>query len=224
MPKSKGKRSKKRKRAEGKAEAASDRHSKEAPYLGEPLPPNEPLPPPPELLSNLTIGLNDTTRRLEALSLQSLPKAYPASLQPSNTAAPPSKPTPHFVAIFVPRDEQPSLLHAHLPTLTVTASFANPNLPQTRLVGLPKGAESRMATALGLPRVGFVGLMEHAPHASALVNFVREHVPVVEAAWLDEVKAGVYLPVNITARNTSAPVKSKKPNEKGEETKKGKST
>ncbi|KAI9723364.1 MAG: hypothetical protein M1812_001248 [Candelaria pacifica] len=217
ISKSKGKRSKKRKRAEAKATVAFDSHIENASSFGAPL--LSTVPPPPELLSSLTIGFNSITRHLEALSLESLPKACAAHPRPPNPSASQATPTPHLAAIFVPRDAQPPLLHAHLPTLTVTASLSNPTLPQTRLVSLPKAAESKMMAALGLPCVGFVGLMESAPNASSLVDFVREHVSIVEAAWLKEVRAGVYLPVNINMISTTTPLRSKTTKDDGTEAK-----
>ncbi len=222
ISKSKGKRSKKRKRAEAKTKTntALDGHAEDVSSLSEPLPSIE--SPAPELLYHLTIGINSTTRHLERLSQQSLPEAYPAHLRPSNPLAPQSTLAPRLAAIFVPRDAQPSLLHAHLPLLTVTASLASPTLPHIRLVGLPKVAENRMAAALGLPRVGFVGLMEDAPNARSLIDFVREQVPAVEAAYLNEISAGVYLPVNINAISTSAPVRPKKTKDEGTDAKHGK--
>jgi ribonuclease P/MRP protein subunit POP3 len=86
--------------------------------------------------------------------------------------------------VFVSRSSQPSLLHAHLPLLTVTASLSHPEKPPIVLVTLPKGAESRLVSALGVPRVGVVGLSEGAPGSKVLVEFVREKVKAVDAEWL----------------------------------------
>ena len=86
--------------------------------------------------------------------------------------------------------------------LIFTASLAHPNLPPTRLVTLPKGSESRLCEALGLPRVSFIGILENAPHSKGLIELVRGSVPEIEIPWLTEVKRGEYLGVKINAIET----------------------
>jgi hypothetical protein len=115
----------------------------------------------------------------------------------------------HFSAIFVPRSSQPPILHAHLPQLVVTASLANPELPATRLVQLPKGCDARLSEALGLPRFSFIGLLDGAPHSKSLVDIVRESVPEIEIPWLKEAKKSVYMPVKINAIESFVPVAQK---------------
>jgi hypothetical protein len=112
----------------------------------------------------------------------------------------------HFSAIFVPRSSQPPLLHAHLPQLVTTASLANPELPATRLVQLPKGCEARLSEALGLPRVSFIGILHGAPHSNSLVDLVRDCVPEIEVPWLEEAKKSVYLPLKVNAIESFVPV------------------
>lgn len=116
----------------------------------------------------------------------------------------------HFSAIFVPRSSQPPILHAHLPQLVVTASLANPELPVTRLVQLPKGCDARLSEALGLPRVSFIGILDGAPHSKSLIDLVRGCVPEIEIPWLAEAKKPVYLPVKINAIESFAPVVAQK--------------
>ena len=86
-----------------------------------------------------------------------------------------------------------------MPLLTATASLATPTTSPIRLVTLPKGAEARLCAALALPRVGFLGLMDGAPHATPLVEYVREHVPSVEVPWLKEAAVAKYLPLKVSA-------------------------
>ena len=60
-----------------------------------------------------------------------------------------------MAAVFVcTADGQPSDLHAHLPVLCKLA--AQDGKP-VKLVPLPKGAETRLAEALGLPRRAISG-------------------------------------------------------------------
>jgi hypothetical protein len=54
----------------------------------------------------------------------------------------------HFSAIFACGSFQPPILTEHLPQLITTASLAYPELPQTRLLELPKGSEERLCQGL----------------------------------------------------------------------------
>lgn len=207
---SKGKRSQKRKRAEAK--------QKDGPVEVQTIPPQ------PEITSYVVVGLNNITRSLESLSRKSKPQNEPteehdSATNPalisetenihSNRTHESTSLSQHFSAIYVPRSSQPPILHAHLPQLIATASRAQPELPATRLVQLPKGCDSRLCEALGLPRVSFVGILDGAPHAKALVDLVRECVPEIEIPWLEEVKTAAYMPVRINVVETFTSVTTK---------------
>ncbi|KAH0562488.1 hypothetical protein GP486_002825 [Trichoglossum hirsutum] len=199
---SNGKRSRKRKRKEAQS---ADPTSDILPSITS-LPQQagiDYLPPQPEISSYLTIGLNSTTRVLELLAQKSIPESlslrrrllsapratatksetYGASTEEKPGASGELTQKP-LVAVFVARSTQPALLHAHLPLLTATASLSRPKKPPIALVTLPKGAEVRLTSALGLPRVSVVGLSEGAPGSAALVEFVRENVKPVDVEWL----------------------------------------
>ncbi|MCJ1455685.1 hypothetical protein MMC28_006041 [Mycoblastus sanguinarius] len=205
----KGKRQKKRKRAErhklGDNLTMSQHESLEAK-----------TPPKPELQECLTLGFNTTTRYLESLAVQSIPQRIqsqdPNSTLKVNQGRSEGQPVnlQPLAAVFVPRSGQSSILHSHLPLLTQTASLALSSSPPTRLVILPKGAEDRLSSALAIPRVGLVGLIHDAPNAAPLIEFVRQHVPIVKVPLLQEASAGAYLPVEIKMIQTSAPVESKR--------------
>jgi ribonuclease P/MRP protein subunit POP3 len=219
LTKSKGKRSKKRKRHEAKK------------HTGEENPSQPPIPPTPEISSFLAIGLNSITRALQESSQKPKPPSLPKDASSSShdapdaseiTEQPPAKPTtpnpsssasptPSFSAIFVLRSIQPAILHAHLPQLIATASLARPSSPATRLVQLPRGSDERVCQALGLPRASFIGLVEGAPHAGSLVELIRRRVPEIEVPWLKEATDLTYLPVKINAIETFAPVLRKQP-------------
>lgn len=98
-----------------------------------------------------------------------------------------------------------------MPLLVATASLASPSSAPIGLVTLPKGAEARLSVALALPRVGFVGLMDGAPHAAPLVEYVREHIPNVEVPWLKEAVAANYLPTKVNAVQTGTRIIGDKP-------------
>lgn len=119
-----------------------------------------------------------------------------------------------MAAVFVPRSSKPSVLHAHLPLLTYTASVAHARSQPTRLVSLPKDSEARLCDALALPRVNFVGLLDDAPHATPLLAYIRQHVPAIDVPWLRHDAAAAaagahYLPVRINALQTTMPILSK---------------
>ncbi|PVH81226.1 hypothetical protein DL98DRAFT_175372 [Cadophora sp. DSE1049] len=226
---SKGKRSKKRKRAEEKKKAESRAEA------GETLS----IPPTPEISSHIMVGLNSITRSLEALSQASKPAAIAAGHEgpqhhvqsklelktetndstttvgnpmtldvPAEIQDASQMPT-HIAAIFVPTSTQTTVLHTHLPQLIFTASLANPSLPPTRLIQLPKGCDARLCDALGLPRVSFIGILEGAPHSKPLLDLVRETVPEIDVPWLREVRDEKYLKVKVNAIETFAPVVAK---------------
>ncbi|KAH8758131.1 hypothetical protein BGZ57DRAFT_771579 [Hyaloscypha finlandica] len=195
----KGKRSKKRKRKEDKSKGEET---------------DFPRPPPLEISSFVVVGLNSITRSLETLSQKS--KADTAQLPASDDTGDTAKELlvedvhRHFSAIFVTQASQPPILRAHLPQLVTTASLANPELPATRLVQLPKGCEARLSEALALPRVSFIGILDGAPHSKSLVDLARECVPVIEIPWLEEAKKSVYLPLKINAIESFVHVVAKK--------------
>jgi ribonuclease P/MRP protein subunit POP3 len=189
---SNGKRSRKRKRKEAPNIQLSD---PSAPQQGG----TNPLPPLPGITPYLTVGLNSTTRHLELLAQKAIPESLPLhrnlspavggkAINPKIASAPeqeqsgtPQEPTQKpLVAVFVARSSQPTLMHAHLPLLTATASLSHSEGPPIALVALPKGAEARLVSALGIPRVSVVGLLEGATGSTALVEFVRRNVAAVD--------------------------------------------
>ena len=173
-------------------------------------------PASPEVLKCLTIGFNTTTRHLEVLAKKRMTSPMLETTAPAFALnhdahvgfdSMEQKP---LVAVFVPQVEQPTILHAHLPLLIKSASLASPSLPPTRLIALPKGAEARLSKALGIPRVGLVGLTDNSPHASQLIEFSRIHVPEVKIPWLQESTAGLYLPPVINKIHTTTYTESNK--------------
>ncbi len=172
--------------------------------------------PGPEALDFVTIGYNTTTRQLEALAQGGRGTPFLGLTTPDSGMGHDSNPSSksvmleRLVAVFVPRSEQQPVLHSHLPILIEAASLASPSLPSIRLVALPSGAEAQLSKALGIPRVGLVGLRNDAPAASDLVEFSRAHVPAVETCWLRDSLAGVYLPTTIKTVHTTGFVESKR--------------
>ncbi|MCJ1467098.1 hypothetical protein MMC07_005720 [Pseudocyphellaria aurata] len=167
----------------------------------------------PEVLDFVTVGFNTTTHHLERLA-QTCTGNTATSAGPVVTHGDQVNSDrmihKHLIAIFVPRAEQPKILHSHLPVLIKTASLGSPDLLPIRLVPLASGAEAQLSKALGIPRVGIVGLMDHAPNASQLVQLTRAHVPAVEIPWLQESTSGVFLPTKVNTIHSTTSADSKK--------------
>ncbi|KAG8531481.1 uncharacterized protein KY384_003110 [Bacidia gigantensis] len=178
---SKGKRARKRRHQEQPSEDATV---------------EKPNPQRPPICEHLTVGFNSTTRHLEA-SAQASKSAERSSL-------------PHLVAVFVAVEEGSNVLHSQFPLLCKVGSKAQPDLPEIRLVSLPRGAEQRLAKALGIHRVGPIGLLVNAPDSEPLVQFVRDNIAAIEVPWLDHLTRGELLPTQIKTIETTAPVKVKK--------------
>ena len=58
-------------------------------------------------------------------------------------------------------------------------------------------AESKLSSALNIPRVGIIGLMDGLEDAVDLIEIVRARVSPLQMPWLEQAAAGVYLPVSI---------------------------
>ncbi len=215
---SKGKRAKKRKRDE----AHKEQNLEPNPSPARHEPGEVGTPPDLEILNYLTIGFNTTNRYLEALAQ----KSTPGTFQPATQGLDIQLRKPHearkvdlqasslkpLEAVFVPRSDQPSIMHSHLPVLIKAASLASSPPGNIKLVVLPKGAKSKLSTALGIPRAGIIGLVRGAPATTPLLEFIKKRVPEVEIPWLSEREAGVYLPVNINVTHTTGPIITKRVN------------
>ena len=203
---SKGKRAKKRKRSgDATIQNKSADLSKEGVSSTDALPQLE-------IRDHLTVGFNTTTRFLEFLAQKIRPDS--GEDENLNAVVPIKNPNQQsfdtariepLAAVFALRSGQPPVLFSHLPLLVRAANLAVPSSPSTRLISLPEGAEVRLKSVLGIPRVGMIGLKNGAPNASSLVEFIRANVPEMEIPWLQEAIKGEYLPVKINAIQSIAP-------------------
>lgn len=164
-------------------------------------------PAPPEVHDHLTVGFNTTTKYLELLSSRSTTEIDDSGAVATVKTSTNLKP---LAAVFVSRSSQPPVLYSHLPLLTKAASLAVPSSPSTRIISLPEEAADRLKAVLGIPRVGVIGLIDGAPNASSLIEFIREQVPELEVPWLEEAVKGTYLAVKINAIQTDAPLNPKR--------------
>ena len=169
--------------------------------------PSGPAPSPPEITTFLSIGFNSTERLLEAAAQRATPMAI-SNWVASAASQADLKP---LVAVFVDRSELSPLLYSHLPQLLSTASLNAPSDPAIRLVTLPNSSTARLSAALNIPRASVLGLEQDAPNTQPLVEFIREHVAPVEIPWLENAKAGTYMPVAIKSVTTASPSIVEKP-------------
>lgn len=162
--------------------------------------------PYPEEFGFVTIGHNMTIRHLEELAQKSGQKLIHPQIAPATASSGPGLHRP-FVAVFVSSAEQPPIMHSHLPYLIKAASLSSPSLPSIGLITLPNEAEARLSSALGIRRVGLVGLLYDSPRALDLVNVLRTQAPAVEIPWLQDSITGVYFPTKVKPVQTTSPLK-----------------
>jgi len=104
-------------------------------------------------------------------------------------------PTP-LAAIFLTQPPS-SFQYAHLPILTAFTASSHHEISTPRLVPLDSSAEPKLCRALGIPRVGVIGVLQDAPGAGPLIDYVREHVVAVEVPWVKETMEGKFLGTKI---------------------------
>lgn len=134
----------------------------------------------PEAFSYLTTGFNSTAKVLEMMCR--IP-AVTNSDGPTGTDGQNVKPVASqglkklnkLAVVFVCRSDLPAALYSPLPFLVTCASQALPEWEKVRLVVLPKNSRFQLSKAMGLPKVGIIGLA-NGPSTSTLVNYVRQNV------------------------------------------------
>ncbi|KAI0200760.1 hypothetical protein F4808DRAFT_427823 [Astrocystis sublimbata] len=167
-----------------------------------------PTPPAPELKSYVDLGLSSVTRSLQTVS----PETTVAGSLRNEDDPMAQLPGRHYAAIFVARSGQPSVLSSHLPQMVAVACQSRPSQPPTRLVELPRACEGQLYEALGIPRVSCIGICCDAPNSNALIEFIREHVSIVEAPWLQEAHCATYRATKINLIEASMGAKKKSRN------------
>lgn len=143
----------------------------------------------PPLQKSLTIGLNATTRHLE-----SQVHNIKANENEANEKSTQDLPPMQVVFLLKGRND---VIYTHLPLLVQAASLANPVSSPCLLVPLASVYEKDLASALGIPRAGVVGLVEGAPGFGALLELVRSKVAPADVPWLREAVEAKYLGTKI---------------------------
>ncbi|KAG8702224.1 hypothetical protein FRC08_003623 [Ceratobasidium sp. 394] len=168
------------------------------------------LPIPP-LLKHCTFGINEVTKRLEALA------------KPSLTAEIRSASRPRLRAVLVCRsDIDPPLLIAHFPILVATSNSSLPadssDDKYVKLVALPMRAEHTLAEVTGLRRVAVMALDAETPGLERLEPLLSS-VPVLRETWLAPPssithESKVLVPTHVKQLKTTAPKDMKAAKEK----------
>ncbi|THZ09746.1 hypothetical protein D6C95_01054 [Aureobasidium pullulans] len=154
-----------------------------------------PQPQEPEILKHLTVGLNSTSRHLEAEAAFS--KFEQTSVPDKETKATEQATRKRMGVVFLTKPKD-NLVYAHLPLLCYASSGAEKEKSQhTRLVLLDPACERTIATAMGLPRAGVVGLFDDAPGAAPLLEYIRDNVALVEVPWLEQALSGKWMGINV---------------------------
>ncbi|GJJ15764.1 hypothetical protein Clacol_010042 [Clathrus columnatus] len=143
------------------------------------------LPSEPPVLSHLTCGINEVTKRLEK---QAKSRRFREVV--STTDPPLDNPTEatgkHLSYIFVCRsDIDPPILIAHLPELVASCNVPIPSRPliPVYLISLPKRAEYSLAESLALRRVSILAFDTDTPQLDTVTKLL-EAVQPPSASWL----------------------------------------
>lgn len=152
------------------------------------------LPPPPAVASSVHVGLSNITRNLQ------LRAAIPTTAEDGEAKQDDDKTLPKpYSVIFVSRSGPPSAFFNHLPQMVAIASKSHQLVEPIRLVGFSRDSEARLSACMGIPRVTSVALCAAGmAQLEAMVAFVRERVPAIEAPWLEGPAKGVYHETKIT--------------------------
>lgn len=144
---------------------------------------------------HLKVGFNSVMRTLEE-------QVQSAGLQ-TNPSSKHSNNVPDSLAmILVCRSSLPPPTCNSLPLLVAAASRANAESDAIRLLEMTDSSQSAVAAAMGLPRVGMLGIMSEMPDARPLIQYVRDTVESITAPWAREAVSPIYLPTKIDAVKT----------------------
>lgn len=134
------------------------------------------------MAGSVDVGLSNITRNLESSAAAS-PRTKDGV---ADNVKDSTRPVPYSV-IFVARSGPPSAFFSHFPQMVAVASRSQQLEEPVRLVGFSKSFEEKLGACLGIPRVSSLALrVDDTAQSKALVDFVRERVPPVEAPWLGE--------------------------------------
>ncbi|KAI0721391.1 hypothetical protein C8T65DRAFT_715597 [Cerioporus squamosus] len=166
----------------------------------------------PSILQHMSVGINEVTKRLEALARSHRQTIVPTTDRPA--ASEPPKATSSRLVIACRADVDPPILIGHLPHLVAACNSVSKHCASkagasdgTWLVPMPKGAENTLAEAMGLRRVSVMLIEESAPQFSTLASLLQD-VAQPAAPWLAPttvIQPATLVPTHIKQLRTSAP-------------------
>ncbi|OSC99455.1 hypothetical protein PYCCODRAFT_1415728 [Trametes coccinea BRFM310] len=166
---------------------------------------------PPLIVSSLSVGINEVTKRLERLASSHRRIVTPNSHAADGIAAEGTQAAPQSRVVLACRaDIDPPSLLGHIPNLVAgcnSSPAASASQQRTWLVPLPKGAEQTLANALGLRRASMILIEDSAPGFLTLEPLLRG-IPLLTAPWLlpPSLSQSVALvPTHIKQLRTTAP-------------------
>ncbi|KAJ1671319.1 RNase P and RNase MRP subunit, partial [Coemansia sp. RSA 25] len=161
-----------------------------------------------DLLPYVVLGINGTTRALEK-------QARSGALIPSSE---------RIVLVVVCKGDVDSQMVAHFPGLAHAAHSASGGNSETaqpganglRLIGVGKGAEQKLATAVCQQRVSVIGIRAGAALLDEIVLKARTRVAPPVVPWIGMAVAGINMPavafhpMQVHELHTTAPILNKK--------------
>ncbi|RPD81890.1 hypothetical protein L226DRAFT_607118 [Lentinus tigrinus ALCF2SS1-7] len=167
----------------------------------------------PSILQHMVVGINEVTKRLEALARSYRQTIVPTTeVQSISGSSGPS--TTSRLVIACRADVDPPILIGHLPHLVAACNSAGKHSASktsepdgTWLVPMAKGAENTLAEAIGLRRVAVILIESSAPQFTSLASLLQ-NVAQPAAPWLALPTAArpiTLVPTHIKQLRTSAP-------------------
>lgn len=172
----------------------------------------------PGIGSYLTLGFRSTHRLLEDLIKDKnkmpaveVPQNSKLEIDPASSsghasignnvdANPTSCTSNRLIAVIIDRSSQPPIMIQHLPKML--AAVARSLAPESPiwLVTLPNGSEDRLRKAIEIPRVGHFGILENAPNARSLLDYIKLHVEPVKSLNSMDLIPPSFLPLKVETR------------------------
>ncbi|KAG4305704.1 hypothetical protein PORY_000614 [Pneumocystis oryctolagi] len=148
----------------------------------------------------MTLGINETTKRLEMYSKMGIPYSAPSYLKiPKKTDETcismfeNNKSMDILKVVLVCREDiHSNILYSHFPILCgivneVFSKIETLNCGSQsgiRLVTLPKGSEQQLSKAIGFKRLAAIGIMKNTPHSEEIIDYIFKKIPPVHIPWL----------------------------------------
>lgn len=158
-------RKKKKVEAEGGDVPMTEEIKETAPMADEQAAPSLSVLDPPPVAQHMVFGINEVTKRLEAQASAARTAISPTSITDRPSTLPP------LSIVFVCRaDVDPPILIDHIPHVVAAINSSRAS-GSVKVIPLPKGAESTLATVIGVRRVAVVAFDVRSCIPAAFTSF-----------------------------------------------------